>query len=388
MRGEISLPEMEVCVLPDLSNVTSAAAVAPELLAIALRSTDKRTREKARALLADVPLVGPFVAGQKSTHRASSAERLWKLIRTVGRSKTGIDMPRFCGAIAEVAIQAEDVLLPSDVLASAAKLKQPMRPFYAAMPPMEILTLWDLPGVLPDGLDALTALRDLTLQGGRLDRDDHIDTLGELPGLVSLRSCLPVADLRFYDPLSHMERLDFGGAQSQLTDISALAGWQQLQFLNLSDTKIADISSLRGKEVLSYLNLANTQVSDISPLEGLPAVADLNLTRLKGVDLSVLASLPALKRLALDFVPVTDLSVLSGCARLETLRLWSNPIASLAPLASLPLVRLEILYAKTPDLEALAGCATLRSLRLVKSAVDPDALAALRSALPELSISV
>lgn len=370
----------------DLSTLT-AAAHAPELLALALRSPDKRTRQHARSLLEGAPKVGAFVAGQKSAHRASSPQRLWKLIRTVSRSGCGIDMVRFCGAVAGIAAQGEDQLVLSDILAAALRLKQPPRPFFAAMPPIALLTLDDIRGALPDGLDTMTGTVEVTLRGTALSRPDHIDQLGGLPKLTALRSWLPVSDLRLYDPLSHMTKLDFGGAQSRLDDISALAGWQGLEFLNLGDTKVADIAPLAGKDALSYLNLASTQVADIAPLAGLPALKQLNLTRLKGTDLSTLTTLPSLTWLALDFVKVRDLSVLSGCVRLESLRLWGNTVDSLAPLAALPLVRLEILYSPTPDLSALSASQTLRSLRLVHTQTDPADLDALRAALPELTIS-
>lgn len=63
-----------------------------------------------------------------------------------------------------------------------------------------------------------------------------------------------ISELKGLEFAINLERLNAQGA-SQLSDISALAGFEKLVFLNLRETAVSDIAALQGMTQLQYLNL-------------------------------------------------------------------------------------------------------------------------------------
>ena len=158
----------------DLSTPATATTHAPEVLAVALRSPDKKAREAARSLLmgsGPEPLT-TFLTGQKSSHRANSAARLKKLLRTVSKSNT-VDVTRFTSTMLALAHQQENLVLCSDILNAALSLKVPSAPLLKTFPPVRQLWLEGIKGAVPAGLGALTTLESLTLKGDGLTSADR-----------------------------------------------------------------------------------------------------------------------------------------------------------------------------------------------------------------------
>jgi internalin A len=104
---------------------------------------------------------------------------------------------------------------------------------------------------------------------------------------------------------------------TQVSDLSPLAGLENLQSLVLSGTQVSDLSPLAGLENLQGLYLSGTQVSDLSPLAGLENLQELNLSGTQVSDLSPLAGLENLQWLYLSGTQVSDLSPLAGLPRLQ-----------------------------------------------------------------------
>ncbi len=57
--------------------------------------------------------------------------------------------------------------------------------------------------------------------------------------------------------------------QTNVTDLSPLAGLKNLEVLNLTQTKVSDLSPLTGLQNLRSLKLRDTQVSELNPLADL-----------------------------------------------------------------------------------------------------------------------
>jgi hypothetical protein len=86
--------------------------------------------------------------------------------------------------------------------------------------------------------------------------------------------------------------------------------------LVLGNTQVSDLSPLAGLTGLGTLSLSNTPVSDLSPLAGLTGLGTLSLDSTEVSDLSPLAGLTGLKTLSLDETLVQDLRPLRGVHKL------------------------------------------------------------------------
>ncbi len=161
----------------------------------------------------------------------------------------------------------------------------------------------------------------------------------------SLRSAIaraldkPVEKLRSED-LPNVTELDL--SNTELTDVSPLAGLTGLQTLWLHNTQVSDLSPLAGLSGLQTLYLGNTQVSDLSPLARLTGLQTLYLNYTQVSDVSPLAGLTGLQRLRLDFTPVSDVSPLAGLTGLRKLDLDNTQVLDVSPLAGL--TGLQLLY--------------------------------------------
>ncbi len=176
-----------------------------------------------------------------------------------------------------------------------------------------------------------------------------------------------IADL---SPLAGMklESLEAGG--NPLVDIHPLAG-MPLRYLYLQHDAIGDFSPLAGM-ALQELDAGGTRLSDLTLIARMPlnvlrirscpvtTLAPLAGTHLKllhmgsiAVDLAPLAGLP-LEELSLNEAPVSDLSALAGMP-LRRLDLWGTAVTSLARLKGLPLTLLRLGRTAVTDLAPITG---------------------------------
>lgn len=143
-------------------------------------------------------------------------------------------------------------------------------------------------------LSALPLLRVIWFQGKGARVDD-------LAGLATL----PVTIVSFLEaPLARVPKLpahvsSFVARGSGLTDISALAGHDELATVSLADNPVVDLAVLCKLKALSSLNLEGTKVSSLAPLSACSELDSLDLRRTPVRDLAPLAKLPKLKILRL-----------------------------------------------------------------------------------------
>ena len=107
--------------------------------------------------------------------------------------------------------------------------------------------------------------------------------------------------------------------ETNVTDLSPLAGLKNLEVLGLDKTKVSDLSLVAGIENIKFLSLNQTQVSDLSPLAGLSNLEWLYLGETEVSDLSPLAGLKNLEEIWLNDTQVSDLSLLAGLENLRRL---------------------------------------------------------------------
>lgn len=190
--------------------------------------------------------------------------------------------------------------------------------------------------------------------------------LRELP--VSLGD-LPQLKILYLGGLGPTET---GGLEPQLSrvnhalsDLTPLAGLQQLQVLNLQRTGAADLAPLAQLQQLRSLDLGFTDVMDLAPLIELQALQSLDLTSChKVTDLAPLAGLQELRQLTLSFTGVRDFDPLAQLQQLQYLDLSHTGVTDLAPLVGLQALQTLILQycVELRDLALLPKLQALRDL--------------------------
>ena len=123
---------------------------------------------------------------------------------------------------------------------------------------------------------------------------------------------------------------------SNISDLSPLAGLINLKRILSWGESISDLSPLAGLTKLENVNICGTDLSNLTPLAGLTGLKELYLRDSGISDISPLAGLTGLTRLNLSRNNISDISPLAGLTNLEWLKLNNNEISDFSPLAGLP----------------------------------------------------
>ena len=98
--------------------------------------------------------------------------------------------------------------------------------------------------------------------------------------------------------IANLKILDL--ANTQISDVTALASLANLIGLYLANTQVSDVTALASLINLKYLYLENTQVSDVTALKSLTNLIRLTLENTQISDVTALEPLPNLKSLYLE----------------------------------------------------------------------------------------
>ncbi len=202
-----------------------------------------------------------------------------------------------------------------------------------------------------------------TLKLSEFDRSVlvNVSVLANLENLESLDLCqTKVVDISALAQLTTLKTLTL--YRAELLDISTFPELKDLESLDLSWTKVVDVSALAKVTNLKALDLAGAKLLDISTLPELKNLESLNMSWTKVLDVSAFAKLPNLKSLKLSDTNVVDVSALAKLTKLESLCLaWT----------------------KVVDVSSLAELTNLKSLTLRQTNVD---VSALKQKLPKLEV--
>lgn len=211
----------------------------------------------------------------------------------------------------------------------------------------------------------------------------------QIPAFFSIRhlSCKTLVNRLWQQDFAAIERgLEVMQQQTEvclagadLTDLSALSGLTQLQYLHLNDTAVSDVTALSGLKQLQHLDLSDTAVSDVSALSGLTQLQGLYLYNTAVSDVSALSGLTQLQWLILRNTVVSDVSALSGLTQLLGLYLSNTEVSDVSALSGLTQLQgLDLRNTNASDISTLSGLAQLKFLDLVDTAVrDVSALSGL-----------
>ena len=143
---------------------------------------------------------------------------------------------------------------------------------------------------------------------------------------------------------------------SQITDLTGIEYFINLENLELHFHAITNISPLAELTKLNSLSLGGNPVADIAPLSKLTNLGWMTLFNCQADDYSSLANLTGLGGLLMDHSTISDVSMFSGLTQLWWLGLSNTQVSDVAPLATLVnLTKLQLEGCPITDYSPLAG---------------------------------
>ena len=133
-----------------------------------------------------------------------------------------------------------------------------------------------------------------------------------------------ISDISALAEFENLTELYLG--ENEIEDISPLRGMKQLKSLGLSGNRISDLGPLEDLEDLEYLNLNDNLISDIGPLKRLVNLKNLLLSGNRITDISPLNDMDALTHLNLSDNEIRDIDVLEKLTELEEVNIRNNPV--------------------------------------------------------------
>ena len=154
----------------------------------------------------------------------------------------------------------------------------------------------------------------------------------------------------------------------------------------------SDLIGLEYAENLKNLSALETQISDLTPLAGLRQLHRIRLSNSKITDLTPLKDITSLANVELDNNQISDITALAGLVELEWLQLHNNQINDIMPLAGLTKLNyLDLNGNNISDVSAIAELVNLKSVNLSDNPIktkDREPLFKLLEKNPDVSISV
>ena len=141
---------------------------------------------------------------------------------------------------------------------------------------------------------------------------------------LEIRAKYVIANLQGLEYAVNLEFLII--KRSGISDLTPLAGLQNIRVLKFYDSNISDLTPLARLVNLTDLNLAENNISDLTPLTGLVNLTYLNLAENNISDMTPLDGLVNLKVLILGGNQIIDFTPIYGLVGIETLDLGEIPI--------------------------------------------------------------
>jgi len=216
-----------------------------------------------------------------------------------------------------------------------------------------------------DDLMKLTALEELNLKDNKSISAGKLDALKKALPNCEISHDELLYSIRFGDREFFADAKQITAVSMDITDLTGLEKFTELQLLDLGGNHITDLSPLRELSALTELRLSGSSVSDLAPLSGLKSLQVLDLKDNSAAVLTPLA----------------------GCTGLQELNLSGNGISDIAPLAYLSALKtLDLSGNRIRDLSALYSLTSLRSLDLRGNPLNDDDIRALKTALPDCTV--
>lgn len=186
-------------------------------------------------------------------------------------------------------------------------------------------------------------------------------------------------DIMYSDVLS-ITWIDLSGDtnapdEEKISDISALAEFENLTDLELFGNRIEDISPIKELKGLNYLQLSGNRIRDLEALRDMKDLYTLILMDNRISDLGPLEDMEDLETLQLDYNNISDISPLRGLYNLNELSLSGNRISDITPLQDLEdLTWLDLSDNEIREIGILEKMTGLEELNIWGNPIEDDAI--------------
>uniref|UniRef100_A0A7N8YAB7 Leucine-rich repeats and guanylate kinase domain containing n=1 Tax=Mastacembelus armatus TaxID=205130 RepID=A0A7N8YAB7_9TELE len=147
-----------------------------------------------------------------------------------------------------------------------------------------------------------------------------------------------------------------------LSDISILCNYVNLQKLELQHNKIKDLSCVSHMPYLVILDASHNEIFNFFGFQPPKNLKEVNLCHNHMTKMKDLSAYSSLSKLDLDYNRFSEISGLEQCCRLTHLSLAHNKISRISGLGSLPLTYLCL---KGNQLERIEGLENLKNLQVL-----------------------
>jgi len=182
---------------------------------------------------------------------------------------------------------------------------------------LEVFDLYACPVKDLSPLEGLTKLRKLNLYMGKAE---DFSVLAKLVNLEEIwLQFTAFSDLNLLSGATKMKTLYLSWLKGQLTDISAVKNFPELDSFSASDTPIEKIDALAECKKLRNLQLSGTKIKDIKALSGLTQLASVDLAKTEVKDIAPLAKAAELWSLNISGTKVKSLAPLKDLTKLSSI---------------------------------------------------------------------
>ncbi len=203
----------------------------------------------------------------------------------------------------------------------------------ANIPYLQKLTITGGTATTLEGLNALTALQELTVRDVNLRTADLL-IVAALPNLqkLTLSGC-GLSGIDNLSTASNLQYLDL--SDNSIRDFSALSFMTKLNYLDLSDNAVTSLNAASALSGLQTLKVAGNSLTSISPISGCTALKELDISTNAINSLSGIENLLGMEHLNASYNNLTDVTPLAALTNLKTLDLGNNALTDISSLASL-----------------------------------------------------
>ena len=127
------------------------------------------------------------------------------------------------------------------------------------------------------GLEHCTNLKSLELDGNHIKNLEPLKNCSKLESIYIVQNEL--TDVNALAGCKKLKKLCLD-MNYKLTDISALNGLQELEYLNINETKVKDLEAFRNSTSIQDLRINDTSITDLDPLETMSGLKEVALNRI------------------------------------------------------------------------------------------------------------
>jgi Leucine-rich repeat (LRR) protein len=164
--------------------------------------------------------------------------------------------------------------------------------------------------------------------------------------------------------ISTIDSIDFSGNE-YLVELSPIEALRDLNYIDISNTKVVELNAISNVTFLNHLNISNTPTKDIQFIKYSDRLEHLDISNTLIEDISELGNLKNLRTLKAVNTPIASYSVLNSMQALTRLELNSSSFISIEDIQELASLKyLDVSENNLSNLDLLSGLTALEEVNL------------------------